>query len=150
MVDFFFDVDVGGGNVGFGLVVIVVADEIFDGVLREEAFELVIELRGERFVVRQDQRGAIGALDDLGHGEGLAGAGDAEQDLMLFAGFEAADELVDGCGLIAAGLIVAGSLKFIVGVSCEFGGRCRNFNYSASGKGGSGRGDFTAAMEEGR
>ena len=34
---FFFDVDVGGGNVGFGLVVIVVADEVFDGVLREVA-----------------------------------------------------------------------------------------------------------------
>ena len=32
---FFFDVDVAGRNVGFGLVVIVIADEILDGVGRE-------------------------------------------------------------------------------------------------------------------
>ena len=32
---FFFDVDVAGGNVGFRLVVVVVADEILDRVVRE-------------------------------------------------------------------------------------------------------------------
>ena len=43
---FFVDVEIGGGDVGFGLVVVVVADEIFDGVFGEEGFELVVELRG--------------------------------------------------------------------------------------------------------
>ena len=104
----FFDVGVGGGQIGFRQVVIVIADEIFDGVLREEAAEFVEELRGERLVVRQDHGRAVLRLDDLGHGEGLAGAGDAEQDLVLFAGRDTADELVDGFGLIAAGLVVAG------------------------------------------
>ena len=86
---FLLDVEVAGGNVGFGLVVVVVADEVFDRVAGEELLELVIELRGEGLVVREDQGGPIGLLDDLGHGEGLAGAGDAEQHLVLLAGGEA-------------------------------------------------------------
>ena len=105
---FFFDVGVARGHVGFGLVVIVIADEIFDGVLREERFEFVKELRGERLVVREDDGGAIGLLDHLGHGEGFARAGDAEEDLMAVAVVEAADELGDGLGLVAAGFVVAG------------------------------------------
>jgi len=38
----------------------------------EELFELVVELCGERLIVREDQRGALRVLDDFGHGEGLA------------------------------------------------------------------------------
>ena len=56
---FLFDVDVAGGDVGFGLVVIVIADEIFDGVVGEERFEFVIKLRGERLVVREHERRAV-------------------------------------------------------------------------------------------
>ena len=82
---FFFDVGVAGRNVGFRLVVIVVADEIFDRVIGEEGLELVEELRGEGLIVRQDDGGAIDVLDDLGHREGLARAGDAEQHLMAVA-----------------------------------------------------------------
>ncbi len=100
---FFFDVDVGGGNVGFGLVKIIVADEIFDRVFGEEAFELVIELRGEGFVVRQNKGRPIGLLDHLGHGKSFSGAGNAEKNLMLVAGFEAA--------VVATGLIVAAQLE---------------------------------------
>ena len=108
---FFFNVDVGGGNVGLGLIKIVIADEIFYGVFGEEALELVIKLRGEGFIVRQDERRAIGLFDDLGHGKSFSGAGDAEKNLVLVAGLEAAEELVDGRGLIATGLIVAAQLK---------------------------------------
>ena len=52
----FLDVDVALGDVGFRLVVVVIADEIVDGVVREERLELAVELRGQRLVVRQDQR----------------------------------------------------------------------------------------------
>ena len=82
---FFFDVDVARRDVGFRLVVIVVADEVLHRVVREERLELVVELRGQRLVVRQDQRRAVDRLDDLGHREGLAGPGDAQQHLVLFA-----------------------------------------------------------------
>ena len=37
----------------------------------------------------------------LGHGEGFAGAGNAEENLVFFAGGDAVDELRDGSGLIA-------------------------------------------------
>ena len=111
---FLFDEGVARRNVGLGLVVVVVADEIFDGVLREEGFEFVVELRGERLVVREDDGGAIELLDHLRHREGLARAGDAEEDLVAVAVGCAADELRDGFGLVAAGFVVAGKLEFHV------------------------------------
>src|SRR3954469_10783012 len=46
------DVQVLRGDVRLGLVVVVVGDEVLDGVLREELAELVAELRRERLVVR--------------------------------------------------------------------------------------------------
>ena len=103
---FFFDVDVAGRHIGFRLIVVVVADKIFDCVGGEERFEFVIELGGQGFVVRQDQRGTAGFFDDLGHGEGFAGAGDSEQDLVLFTVEDAAEELIDGRRLVAARAIV--------------------------------------------
>ena len=56
---FFFDEEVAGGDVGFGLVVVVVGDEVLDGVVGEEVFELVVELGGEGLVVREDEGGAL-------------------------------------------------------------------------------------------
>src|SRR6266849_4601480 len=44
----------GGGQIGFRLVVVVVADEILGGILRKEALEFVVELRGKSLVVGQD------------------------------------------------------------------------------------------------
>ena len=107
----FFDVNVARGDVGLGLVIIVIADEISHGVVGEEAFEFAVELRGERFVVAQDQRGFLQALDHVGHGEGLAGAGDAEQRLVAATFFQAGDELVDGFGLVAGGGVVGAEFK---------------------------------------
>jgi len=109
---FLVDIDIGGGNIRFGLVKIVVADEIFDGVLRKKSFELVIQLRGKSFVVRQNQRGTIGLFNQLGHGERLARAGNAKKHLLLLAGIEAAIELVNRRGLVAARLIIAVQLEF--------------------------------------
>src|SRR6266496_202391 len=48
------NIDVGGRNVGFWLVIIVVGDKILDGVVRKERFKLLIELRGQSFVMSQD------------------------------------------------------------------------------------------------
>ena len=75
--------------------------------MREEHLELVKKLRGKGFIVRQNQRRAIQRLDHLRHREGLAGTGDAEQDLMLLAGLDAGHEFFDGAALIAPRLVVA-------------------------------------------
>ena len=79
------DVEVGLGHVGLGLVVVVVGDEVLDGVVGEELPELVAELRGERLVVRDHERRALHLLDDPGHRRRLAGAGRAEQGLVAVA-----------------------------------------------------------------
>ena len=52
------DVDVPLRDVRLGLVVVVVADEVADGVVREEALELLVELGGERLVVRRARASA--------------------------------------------------------------------------------------------
>ncbi len=97
---FFFDVGVGARHISFRRVVIVVRHEIFDGVVGEEILELAIELGGERFIGREDQRRALGALDDVRHGIGLAGTGDAEQYLVALIGVGALHQFGDGRGLI--------------------------------------------------
>ena len=101
---FLLDEGVGARHIGFRLVVVVVGDEIFDRVVGEEVLELGIELRGQRLVRRQDERRALRLLDHLGHGEGLAGAGDAEQDLGAVVLADALDEVADGGRLVAGGL----------------------------------------------
>ncbi len=54
---FLLDERVGARDVSLGLVIVVVGDEVLDGVVREERLELPVELRGQRLVGRQDQAG---------------------------------------------------------------------------------------------
>ena len=63
----FLDVKILLGDIGFRLVVVVVTDEIVDGVAREELSEFGVQLRSERLVVAQDQRRPLDLLDDVGH-----------------------------------------------------------------------------------
>ena len=79
----------------------------------------MIELRGEGLVVRQHQRRAADALDHLGHRERLAGAGDAQQNLMLLAVAQAARQFRDGGLLIAARLVVDRQSKAHIYSDCH-------------------------------
>ena len=76
-----FDEQVALRHVGFGLVVIVVADEVFDRILREKVAELAVQLRRQRLVGREDDGRPAHARDDVGHGVGLARTGHAQQGL---------------------------------------------------------------------
>ena len=105
------DVGIAARNVGLGLVVIEVGDEILDRVLGEELLELAVELRGQRLVVRENQRGPVERRDDVGHGERLARAGDAEQRGMLLTRAQPLQQLLDRLRLIAEGGIGALELK---------------------------------------
>src|SRR5512136_244066 len=97
------DVGVRGRDEGLRLVVVVIADEVLDGVAGEEAAEFLVELGGQRLVVGDDQHRPVDPGDDVGHGEGLARAGDALEDLMAGAGADPFDEPVDGLDLVAFG-----------------------------------------------
>ena len=108
---FLLDVGVGPRDVGLRLVVVVVGDEVLDRVLGEEALELAVELRGERLVGREDQRRALRRGDDIGHREGLARAGDAEQHLVALVRLDARHQLLDRGRLVALGLVVRDDLE---------------------------------------
>ena len=86
MEEFLLDIGVGAGHIGLRLVIVVVADEILDRIVRKEALELAVELGRERLVGGEHERRTLGLLDHLGHGEGLSRAGDAEEDLRAVAG----------------------------------------------------------------
>ena len=58
---FLLDVGVGARHVGFGLVVVVVGDEVLDRVVGEEALELAVELGRQGLVGREDQGRALRA-----------------------------------------------------------------------------------------
>ena len=61
--------------------------------------------------MREDERGPLRARDDVGDGEGLAGAGNAEEDLVIEALLHATDEFLDGIGLIAGWLEFGGEFE---------------------------------------
>ena len=96
-----FDIGIGGGDVRLRLVIIVVGDEVLDRAVRKELAKLGAELRGQRLVVRDDQRWALHALDDGGHRIGFARTGDAQQHLTGHAALNALRQRLDGLRLVA-------------------------------------------------
>ena len=95
------DIGVGARDIGFRLVVIVIADEIFDGVVGKETPELAVELCRQRLVGREDQGRALRLLDHLRHREGLARTGHAEQHLGAVVAAHAFDQFGDRLRLVA-------------------------------------------------
>ena len=105
------DVGVARRDVRLGLVVVVVADEVLDPVVREELAELVGELRGEALVRGQHQRGPLDLLDRPGNRGALARAGDAEEGLEALPALDAFGERGDGLGLVARRLEIGYDLE---------------------------------------
>jgi hypothetical protein len=83
--------------------------------VREELLELAVELGGKGLVVADNQRGRLEPLNDVGHGERLAAARDAEQGLKTLSPLQAARKGVDGLRLIAFGLEFRHQFKTVHG-----------------------------------
>ena len=111
---------VGVGDIGLWLVVVVVGDKVFHRIVGKKLLELRAQLRGQGFVVGQDQGGTLDLLNDLGHGKGFAGAGHPQKGLFVQSQLHALGQAGDGLGLIPGGSVVADDLKF----------RHRNLPYS--------------------
>ena len=97
----FLDVGIRRRDVRLRLVVVVVADEVLDGVLREELPELVRELGGEGLVRRDDEGRPLDALDQPRDRRRLSRARDAEQRLEIEALLYPVRERVDRPRLVA-------------------------------------------------
>ena len=104
----FFDVGIGSWDVGFWLIVIVIADKIFHGVFGEKFLEFGIKLSCQGFVVCQDQGRALCLGNHLGHGVGFATTSNPEQGLSVNAGFQSLDKFGNGLGLVAFGRVCGG------------------------------------------
>ncbi len=105
------DVRVRLRDVRLGLIVVVVGDEVPDRALREEALELPVELRGQRLVVRDDERGPLRRLDDVRHRERLPGARDPEQGLVSVPAADSLVQLLDRARLVTQRLIGRNQLE---------------------------------------
>ena len=71
------DVGISGGEISLGLVVVVVTDKIMHRIFRKESLKLLEKLGGQRFVMRNDQRGLIDLGDHVSHRKGLTRPGHA-------------------------------------------------------------------------
>ena len=91
-------------NVGFGLVVIVVGNEVLNRSVRKKLAKLGIELRRQRFVRCQHQRRTSGTSDDVGHGVGFSRPGNAQQGLERQAVLKPLNQSIDRFRLISGGL----------------------------------------------
>ena len=117
-VDFVIDggillnIGVGRGDIRLRLVIIVVGYEIFYRILWKKFAQLGAELCGQRFIVREHQRRALGLLDDVRHGERLARAGNAHQRLLSQTVVDALHQFGHRLRLIACHLVGAVYLKF--------------------------------------
>ena len=93
------------GQVRLGLVVVEVADEVLDRVVREELAELASTAGRPASCCGRGPASASGtAGDGLGHREGLPGARHAQQRLVAQAAGEAVDQALDRLRLVAGGL----------------------------------------------
>ena len=72
-------------QVGFWLVIVIVRNIVFHGVVREESFHLLVQLGGKRLVVAEDKGGASDVGDDISHRERLSRTCHTEQHLCLVA-----------------------------------------------------------------
>ncbi len=106
----FGDVGVGDSHIRLRLVIVVVADEIFNSIIREELPQLIAELGRQGFVVSQHQSRTPCLGDHIGDREGLAGAGGAKQGLVALAPINALHQPGNGRGLITLGLV--GGVEF--------------------------------------
>ena len=100
------------GEVGLGLVVVVVRDEELDPVLGEQVPELGGELGGQGLVRLDDERGALDLFNHPGDGGRFPGAGDALQGLVAVTASCSFDERGNGSGLVAGGLERGDDLEF--------------------------------------
>ena len=88
-------------HVSFRLVIIIITDEVANGIFRKQIAKLVIKLCGQRLVGRDHERRLVDLGNNVRHRERLARTGHAEKNLMPSARLQALDQLFDSLRLIS-------------------------------------------------
>ena len=96
-----FDKEVTRRNIGLRLVVVVVADKVLDGIIREKITHFRIKLSRKRFIRRHNQRGNADSGNDIGHGKGLTGSRNPEKRLSRQALSNPLSEFLNRLSLVA-------------------------------------------------
>jgi len=105
------DIGVGAGYVGLGLVVIIIAHEILDGIGGEKALELRVQLGRQGLVVGDDQGGTLDGLNNVSNGKCLPRPGDTEQYLVGEIRLYSLHQPGNGPWLVSPGRIFRYELK---------------------------------------
>ena len=100
------DVGVRRGQIGLRLIVVVVRYEVLDGVVREEIFELAIELSSKRFVVAQHECRTVQLSNDISDRKGLTRSRNAQQRVVGRMRADRAHQFGNCFGLVARWLII--------------------------------------------
>ena len=108
---FLLDIGIRPRDIGFGLVIIIIRDKIFDGIVREKILELAVKLRRQDLVGRQDQGRPLQIFDHLGHGEGFSRPSNPEQHLITLVVAHSGDQFPDRSRLITGWLEIADQLE---------------------------------------
>ena len=87
-------------DIRFGLIIVVVAYEELDGIIREEGFQFTVKLRRESLIMRQYECRPAMAGNYVCHGERFAGACDTFEHLPTPSVFQAVAQLGDRGRLI--------------------------------------------------
>ncbi len=121
----FFNKQIPLRDVSFGLIVVVVTDEILHRVVWEKVPHFRVELSGKGFIRRHDERRQTGSSDNVRHGVGFAAARHAKQRLGRQAVLNAFDEFFDCLRLISGRLKWLMQFKRRIGEFDDFqGGVC--------------------------
>ena len=117
-----FDIGVRVGDIGLGLIIVVIGDKILHHVVGKKFPELRAQLGRQCLIMGQDQSWPVEPGDHGSHGKGLAGSGDPQQGLLPQSPVDAVGQGLNGLRLVAGGLVFGNQFKMIHKFSfCSWG-----------------------------
>ena len=100
-----FYINILSGHIRFGLIIVVIGNEILNGVFRKKLAELAAKLCRKSFVGCQHQSGTVCVCNYICHGKGLARARHTHKGLKALTCLNTGAELVYCLRLISRGSI---------------------------------------------
>ena len=98
-------------HIRFRLVIVVVRDEVLNGVVGQQFPEFIGQLCGQGLVLHHDKRGALDLFNQPRRGGRLSSPGGAQQHHILFSVVDAFGQFLDGRRLVAGRLELTDDFK---------------------------------------